>query len=221
MTEGGRAGDPLAPAIAARARRSGIELRPAAAQQLASHARLVIARNDLLHLTTIVSPDDLVERHIGEAFEGAALLPRGVSGMLVDLGSGNGYPGIPLAIARPGLLPVLAESNRRKAEFLREALAASGLSRGRVLATSVQRPTDLSGCDAIAVLASRAMGGWERIVPKLVPALAPDARVLLWTGAELPTVLRRAAWRRLELESEQVLPGKSTSRVACLRLAKL
>lgn len=221
MTAGGPSGDSLEPAIAARAHRSGIDLTPARARALAAHARLLLAHNAMLHLTTIVSPDEIVERHIGEAFEGAALLPATISGTLVDLGSGNGYPGIPLALARPGLVPVLAESNRRKASFLEDALAAAGLERGRVIATSVQRASDLTGCDEITVLATRAMGGWERIVPKLTSALAKDGRVLLWTGAELATVLRRTAWRRLETESERVLPGRDTARVVCLRAVEL
>jgi len=105
VTAGGPSSDPLEPAIAARARRSGIDLTPARARALAAHARLLLAHNAVLHLTTITAPDEIVERHIGEAFEGAALLPATISGTLVDLGSGNGYPGIPLALARPGLLP--------------------------------------------------------------------------------------------------------------------
>jgi len=169
---------------------------------------------------------------VGVGSEGAAfsfgrfcVVPRSrqlfVDGTLVDLGSGNGYPGIPLALARPGLVPVLAESNRRKASFLQDALAAAGLDRGRVIAGSVQRASDLTGCDEITVLATRAMGGWERIVPKLTSPLAHNGRVLLWAGAELATVLRRTAWRRLEIESERVLPGRDTARVACLRPKKI
>ena len=173
---------PFEEVIAARANQAGIELAAASARALADHARLVLARNAMLNLTAIVSPADFVERHLGEAFEGAALIPAAILGRLVDLGSGNGYPGIALAHARPGLTPYLAESNGKKAAFLREALAAAGLPRGHVVEKSVQRAADLDGISPIAILATKAMGGWERIVPKLRGCLGPEGRILVWAG---------------------------------------
>jgi len=212
------AGGPDPAAIAARARHAGIELPAASAAALAAHARAVIAANDRLHLTAITQPEAFFERHIGEAFEGAALLPAGIQGVLLDLGSGNGYPGIPLALARPGLAPVLAEASSKKAAFLREALAAAGLAAGRVLEARVARTVDLDTLPPIAVLATRAMGGWERIVPKLVARLAPGGLVLLWAGSDAPAVLARRAWARLRVEASRALPGREQSKVYCLSI---
>src|SRR6185436_5060404 len=110
----------------------------------------------------ITQAEAFFERHLGEAFEGAALLPASIRGVLLDLGSGNGYPGIPLAVVRPQLVPVLAEASTKKAAFLREALVSAGLEHGRVLEARVSRTVDLGDLPPIAVLATRAMGGWER-----------------------------------------------------------
>jgi len=207
------AGGPDPAAIAQRARTAGIELSATASEALAAHARAVIAANERLHLTAITQPEAFFERHIGEAFEGAALLPANVRGVLLDLGSGNGYPGIPLALARPGLVPVLAEASTKKAAFLREALAAAGLVQGRVLEARIARTVDLDELPPIAVLATRAMGGWERIVPKLVAQMAPSGLVLLWAGSDATAVMSRRAWARLRVEASRSLPGRDLSKV--------
>jgi 16S rRNA (guanine527-N7)-methyltransferase len=209
----GPQGVPAPSAIADRAKAAGIILSTGAAQALAAHARAVLEANERLHLTAITQPAAFFERHLGEAFEGAALLPASIRGLLLDLGSGNGYPGIPLAIARPGLTPVLAEASTKKAGFLREALAAAGLKQGRVLEARVARTVDVDGLPPVAVLATRAMGGWERIVPKLVARLAPRGLVLIWAGADAEAIMARAAWSRLRVEDSRSLPGRDQSKV--------
>ena len=208
---------PGSDAIAARATAAGVTLSESGATALEAHARAVLAANDRLHLTAITDPGEFLERHLGEAFEGAALLPAGITGSLVDLGSGNGYPGIPLAVARPGLVPFLVERSIKKAAFLREALALTGLGAGGVIERSVERASDLAEVETVRVLTARAMGGWERIVPKLRSSLASEAVVLIWGGDEAPSVFARKAWSPFELESVARLPGRQRSNVFALR----
>jgi len=214
----GPSGVPDPSAIVARAHAAGIVLSRTSAQSLAEHARAVLAANERLHLTAITQPAAFFERHLGEAFEGAALLPEAIQGVLLDLGSGNGYPGIPLAIARPGLKPVLAEASSKKAAFLREALAAAGLTEGEVLEARVARTVDVDELPPVAVLATRAMGGWERIVPKLVTRLAPGGLVLIWAGADAEAIMTRTSWARLRVEQSRSLPGREQSKVYRLGL---
>jgi 16S rRNA (guanine527-N7)-methyltransferase len=209
---------PEARAIVERAHAAGIQLSSLAAEALAAHARAVLLANDRLHLTAITQPAAFFERHLGEAFEGAALLPASIQGVLLDLGSGNGYPGIPLAIARPGLVPVLAEASSKKAAFLREALVAAGLEHGRVLETRVDRTVDIKDLPPIEILATRAMGGWERIVPKLVSRMAAGGSVLIWAGSDAEAIMARASWSRLRIEKSRSLPGREQSRVYRLGL---
>lgn len=206
-------GGPNPSAIRERARTVGIELSVPATEALAAHASAVLALNDRLHLTAITQPEAFFERHLGEAFEGAALLDPDVRGILLDLGSGNGYPGIPLAVCRPGLVPVLAEASSKKASFLREALAAAGLTAGQVLEARIARTVDLASIPEVAVLATRAMGGWERIVPKLVARMAPRGVVLLWAGAGAESVMARRPWARLRVDECRSLPGRDQSTV--------
>src|SRR5262249_31398067 len=125
-------------------------------------------------------------------------------------------PGIPIALLRPELVPVLAESSKKKAAFLSEALAATGLARGSVLERSVQRAADLGEIDRLALLVSRAMGGWERVLPKVARRLAPRGRLLIWAGADLDPILARASWRSLRLEALRPIPRRSRTKVALL-----
>lgn len=205
------AGFPLEAAISKRAAEAGIDLGERAAG-LAVHARAVLRADPRLHLTAVTDPAEFLERHLGESFEGAAMLDRGAAGILLDLGSGNGYPGLPLAAARPSLRPLLAEASARKAEFLRGALVEAGFAAGRVLERQLQRPSDVPPLDGpLRVVAARAAGGWERVLPRLHSILAGDGEILLWAGEDVEAVGRRVVWRRFELVERRPLPGRERS----------
>lgn len=199
-------------AVAARARRAGLTLSPEAVIAIALHAREVLAADRRLHLTAVTDPNTFVERHIGESLDGAALLPEGIRGVLLDLGSGNGYPGVPLGLARPGLRVVMAEVSARKAGFL-EDVAATLPGSFSVLHAQVQRADDLRDAvpEGLTVLASRAMGNWSRVVPRLFRALEPGGVVLLWAGLEMEALARRAAWRGLRVQQRHPLHGRERS----------
>jgi len=199
-------------AVADEAERHGARLTEAAVRGLAIHARAVLRANDDLHLTSVLDPDEFVGRHLGEAFQGAALIDSETAGLLVDLGSGNGYPGIPLAAARPALGLLLAEASTRRASFLRGALAVAGIERAAVLERQIQRPADLADVEPVTVLTVRAMGGWAKILPRLGPALAPGGTILLWAGDEVESVSRREVWRRrLRVRGRHALAGRERS----------
>ena len=94
---------------------AGIETSPNQRSLLARHARMVLEANSTMNLTAIVQLDRVVELHIVDSL--AFLRHVGVlEGEVVDIGSGAGYPGIPLAIM--GLSVTMCESVRKKADFL-------------------------------------------------------------------------------------------------------
>ena len=203
--------------IAERARRSGIELSSDAIESLVAHATAVLARNAELHLTSIVDPEAWLERHLGESFDGAAMIAPSATGDLLDMGSGNGYPALPVAAAHPGLRPCLVEASQRKATFLREVIDAS-FPGGSVLGTTVQRADDLEDDLRFRVITSRAMSGWEKVLPRLWSRLEPQGDLLLWAGGHAETVTRRTAWSRFRLIERLALPGRDRSWVWRFRL---
>jgi 16S rRNA (guanine(527)-N(7))-methyltransferase RsmG len=84
---------------------------------LEGHYRLLVRWNRRLNLTTVIEVEEAVERHYAESLFLAARV-EGASA--VDVGSGAGFPGFPLAVAQPGMQVTLVEADQRKAAFLRE-----------------------------------------------------------------------------------------------------
>ncbi len=149
-------------------------LTPAQIDALESHYRLLIRWNRTLNLTRIEKLEEAVERHYCESLFLASNLPAG--GLrIVDIGSGAGFPGFPVAVARPECSVTLVESHQRKAVFLKEA--SRSVPNIRV---SVKRAEDLD--DSFDWAISRAVS-YEDLAPSL-SKLAANAALL--TGPETP-----------------------------------
>jgi 16S rRNA (guanine527-N7)-methyltransferase len=147
------------------------------------------------------------------------MLDRGTEGWLLDLGSGNGYPGLPVAACCTELKPVLAEVSVRKADFLRSVTEES-FPGGRVIDRQIQRAEDLADDPIFSVIVTRAMGNWERVLPRLASRIAPGGSVLVWAGEQMETVAGRKAWQRYRLMGRRALPGRERSWVWRFSLSK-
>ena len=135
---------------------AGLELSEVQLARLEHHFTLLLNWNRRLNLTRITKLEVAVDRHYGESLFVATMLPRhGFT--LVDVGSGAGFPGIPIAVALPWAAVTLVESDQRKAVFLREA--SSGL---RNVAVQSKRVSDLG--DHFDWLTSRAVN-WTVVEP--------------------------------------------------------
>jgi 16S rRNA (guanine527-N7)-methyltransferase len=89
--------------------------------QLDVYLDLLLRWNAKTNLTAIREPHQIVRRHFGESLFLAQHVPDQAQ-TLLDLGSGAGFPGIPIQLARPALVVTLAESQQKKASFLREVV---------------------------------------------------------------------------------------------------
>lgn len=138
-------------------------------QQLRRHYDLLQLWNRKLNLTSLQTPEEVVVRHYCESLALGAQLPRGPA-TVVDLGSGAGFPGYPVAVLRPDCSVTLVESNGRKCVFLREA--RRGLNNVQV---TEKRAEDLG--ESFDWLISRAVR-W-RAVLALVPRLAAHVGLLV------------------------------------------
>lgn len=96
------------------------ELSDEQVERLLRHYELLVRWNRVLNLTSIRRLEEAVERHYCESIFAACHLPED-SISIVDVGSGAGFPGIPIAVVRPASSVTLIESHQRKAVFLREA----------------------------------------------------------------------------------------------------
>jgi 16S rRNA (guanine527-N7)-methyltransferase len=151
-----------------------VELSGAQVRMLEAHYQLLLLWNRTLNLSTITGLDEAVERHYCESlFLGAHLPPGPLS--IVDIGSGAGFPGFPVAVLRPDCSVTLIESHQRKSVFLREA--SRGVPGLRVLA---RRAEDAQ--DRFDVAVSRAVS--YKDLTGTLKVLAPTADLL--GGAEQP-----------------------------------
>jgi len=141
-------------------------------ETLQSHFELMIRWNRSLNLTTITDTAEAVERHYCESLFLAQHLS---GGRIVDIGSGAGFPGIPVAVLLPESGVTLVESHQRKAVFLRESTRS--LPNVRVLAQRAEAVTE-----QFDWAISRAVGYADLAKP--LRRLAPNAALL--TGAETP-----------------------------------
>jgi 16S rRNA (guanine527-N7)-methyltransferase len=98
----------------------------ALAGQLALYLDLLLKWNARTNLTAIRTPEEMVRRHFADSLFCAARIAASAH-TLLDFGSGGGFPGIPVALARPELAVTLAESQGKKASFLREAVRSLGI----------------------------------------------------------------------------------------------
>jgi 16S rRNA (guanine527-N7)-methyltransferase len=123
---------------------------PQLAAQLVDYLELLLKWNARTNLTAIRDPDEIVRRHFGESlFLGAHL--RDCS-TLLDFGSGAGFPGVPVQLLQPEIAVTLAESQGKKAAFLREVVRHFGLQT-EVWASRVEAMPSERRFDAVALRA--------------------------------------------------------------------
>jgi len=202
----------LAQHVARIAAQCDVELDARALREIVDHADAVLNADARLQLTAIDAIDEFVDRHIGESLQASVRLPHDCEGTLLDLGSGNGYPGLPLVAVHRGLTPVLAESSSRKAAFLRRVLDSRD-GAGHLLERHVENAADAQAHAPYRVIVTRAMGGWEKVLPRLAATLSDDGEIFLWAGGDVETVARRKIWQRLELRERYALHGRDRTAI--------
>src|SRR5229473_8165497 len=130
-------------------------------QQIQQYTKLLGTWNDKVNLTAIRDPLEILYRHFCESMFGASLLPV-ENCRLADVGTGGGFPGLPLKILRPDLDLYLVESNVKKATFLAEVVRELGLTGAR---TIISRYEELGEEIApLDVVCSRALGDFANFL---------------------------------------------------------
>jgi 16S rRNA (guanine527-N7)-methyltransferase len=164
-----------APALASR-------LPPGFADGAERYVALLLLANARLNLTRVTAPADVARLHLLDALSALPLLPADL-GSAVDLGSGGGVPGIPLALARPDVAWVLVDSVHKKANVLREITAELGLTNVSVVAERAEtlgHDRTHRGRHDLAV--ARACAMLPVVVELALPLLAIGGRLLAWKG---------------------------------------
>ena len=161
---------------------SGLPALPGpVADRFEAYLSLIVRWNARTSLTAIRNEDQIIARHFLESIACAAAVPGSVR-TLLDFGSGAGFPGIPIALCRPEISVTLAESQNKKAAFLREAVRTLELAtrvhggRAEDLATSfdcvILRAVDKMNAAIASAAHLVSSGGWIMIMTTGSEALA-------------------------------------------------
>ncbi|MBI2372975.1 MAG: 16S rRNA (guanine(527)-N(7))-methyltransferase RsmG [Deltaproteobacteria bacterium] len=193
------------PGLERRLRDLGIDVAPKHLGLMGDFLARMLAMNTRMSLTAIVDPDLAWERHI---LDSLTLLPHldhlEPAARVLDVGSGGGVPGVPLAIARPALSVTLLEATRKKVSYLRALTEALGLESVSVIEgrAEVLARTELAG-EFVAVTA-RAVARLSALIPLTAPFVTSGGQLLLIKGQKAEQELSEAttALRRFELRHE-------------------
>jgi 16S rRNA (guanine527-N7)-methyltransferase len=181
----------------------GLDLDAPAQAKLLAYLALLQKWNRTYNLTAIREPERMVTHHLLDSLATLHHLPQATSVRLVDIGSGAGLPGIPLAVARPAWKVTLLERNAKKGAFLRQAAAELTLRNVEVAAT---RAEDYLPAALFDVAISRALSDLAQFVTVARPLIAPGGCMFAMKGvypheelAHLPADVRVLASPALEV----------------------
>jgi 16S rRNA (guanine527-N7)-methyltransferase len=183
-------------------------LPPSRLDQISIYIDLLKHWNARINLTAIRQEEEIVTRHFGESlFLARHLFPKSVARApspanaggvqtapfqpphVLDIGSGAGFPGLPLKIWAPEIHLTLIESNHKKAAFLREAARALTLTNINVIADRLETLTARPRFPRAQVVTFRAVERFDAILRQAVNLLAPKATLALLIGAAQVTHL--------------------------------
>src|SRR5882762_10190820 len=147
--------------------------------QIQQYMNTLRAWNEKINLTAIRDPLEVLNRHFCECMYAATAVPL-KDGRLADVGSGGGFPGLPLKIIRPDLQVVLIESNVKKATFLAEVVRDLGLADARVLVSRYEElGEEITPLDFVC---SRALGEFDKFLSWAGSKHVAAREVVLWAG---------------------------------------
>jgi len=171
-------------------RQMGIFLDPGQAEAFLTYLATLQRWNRTYNLTAVKESEEIICRHF---LDSLAFLPflTGVSGNVLDLGSGAGFPGLPLSLLLPAVRFLLVEARQKKTLFLQHITRQLGLENIEILHLHLQEgngSTKLRG--AVSVLVSRAVSVQIEVFPVAVEVLAPGGQILLSaTDSSKPTIM--------------------------------
>jgi 16S rRNA (guanine527-N7)-methyltransferase len=160
--------------------------------QIQQYINILLTWNEKVNLTAIRDPLEILYRHFCESMYAAEAIPL-ENGRLADVGSGGGFPGLPLKIMRPGLQVFLVESNIKKVTFLAEVIRELGLSGAQVLARRYEElGEEVAPLDYVC---SRALGEYPDFLAWARSPQIAAKQVILWIGGrDLEEIRKIQTW---------------------------
>lgn len=195
-------------ALARGAEAMGINLPPAALSRLIQHLALIEKWNAVHNLTAVRDRAGMVTHHMLDSLTLSAFLPQGTA--LLDAGSGAGFPGLALAIARPDLEITVLDSNQKKSAFLQQTIGTLKIANATSVCARVER---WIAPRPFPVIVSRALAELQEFAALSRHLLAPQGRLFAMKGVyPHDEIARLSASIIVERVEPLVIPGLDATR---------
>lgn len=164
-----------------------VELDQNLLEQTSIYIDLLIKWNARVNLTAVREPAEIVQRHFGESyFVATQLLAKDAAPSVIDLGSGAGFPGVPIAMLCPKAQVTLIESNGKKAAFLNEVIRILTLNNAKIFK---ERAENYQGTGELVTL--RAVEKFAQAAALALKMVSPGGRLALMIGSSQEEEARR------------------------------
>ncbi len=172
------------------ARKMGITVHADQADQFAIHVHILKEWNQKINLTAIDSPMDMAVKHFLDSIVPSRYIDPG--SRLLDVGSGAGFPGIPLKVMMPSLDVTLVDATRKKVGFLNHVIRQLHLSHITAIHSRIEDlQQEWEG--KFDIIVCRAFSSLADFAEKSIPMLAPDGLLLAFKGRELGADMDQAS----------------------------
>jgi 16S rRNA (guanine527-N7)-methyltransferase len=159
-------------------------------EQYARYIELITKWSKTFNLTAVTNPDEIREKHFEDSR--AAIPFLGEAKTLIDIGSGAGFPGIPIKIERPEIHVSLLDSNRKKANFLRQVIFDLGLSGIEAFQARAEDPEFFRTHGPFDCVISRATWPMDLFLELADPYYGPGGKLIAMKGAKWRQELKSA-----------------------------
>lgn len=158
--------------------------------------------------TTVRDPEAAIDAHVADSLAGLEVTELRGADRIADIGSGAGFPGLPLAVALPGAGVDLVESTKRKCDVIDRLAAAAGLANARSVPARSEEWAAGDGAGAYDAVTARAVAPLAVILEYAAPLLHEGGTLVCWKGERDPEEERaaREAAKALGMEPVAVLP---------------
>ena len=197
---------PLIDRLAAALRGMGANLDARQEMRLLEYLALIVKWNRIYNLTAIHEPERMLTHHL---LDSLAILPMLGAGPLLDVGSGAGLPGIPLAIARPELYVTLLDSSQKRCGFMQQAVIELKLDNVSVVNA---RAEDYRPVEHFPQIVSRAFSDLSEFVKVTRHLLAEGGEWLAMKGLYPDEEIAQLKGARVRRHSSLDIPGLGASR---------
>ena len=175
----------IAERVKSGAQRMGIALDAQACERFARYYELLVEGNTRMNLTAVLEPEEAVDRHFLDCLAPVAqgLLPEGAK--VVDVGTGAGFPGLPLLIARPDLKLTLVDALNKRLGFIQGVLDELGLQAEIVHMRAEDFSRKPEYREQYDIAAARAVAVVSPLMEYLLPCVRRGGFALCWKGPDI------------------------------------